>query len=362
VTGKQAACVSTVLRQPETTNSVSCTYAMFNSAASPWCAAATRALNGKAPFPPREICYNRNIVIPDLPAGWSTIMRPNLMPETVYVMNGPNAGPVEIDSTVGGRAANDGRQITMAGNRFSYGLGVRATSEVRVTYRRQCWAMVASVGVDDEQNGWGVGEFVVRSQSLTQTVLANSTRLNGNTFLKAGSEPIQMTVANIHTLLGIRLQATRPWGGTYRIGNIVNDHLNWGDIRFLCGPDAPYLPEVSASITYANGTGPTKRAKVGDTVLFQGSATDWTGKAIAPNTFEWFVNLVHCQGPLCHTHFVQQIPTQEGLPSVAGGQLLIEDHPLDGGQYFYMQIRLAATDMCGRRNYIDKNIIVDRTA
>lgn len=360
VTPTLASCFSAVLNQPASIGSVSCTYMMYTNSSNSWCPLATTALNGKVPFPPASVCYNKNIQIPPLPAGWSTIMRPNVMPGIVYAQNGPNAGPVEIDASVGGTAAVDGAQITIGGNRYSYGLGVRAISEVRVTFKQQCYAITAQVGVDDETNGQGVGEFIVRSMSASGTILANSTQLNGGRYQAGGAEPFPLTVTGLNTLMGVRLQAIRPFANTYRGGNIANDHLDWGDIRFLCGPDAPYLPQVAASVTFiSGGTGNAKRVKVGDKVAFSGSAIDWQGKPIPATKFEWFVNLVHCQGPLCHTHFVQQIPAQDGLPGVAGGTITIDDHPLDGNQYFYFQIRFAATDACGRRNYVDKNLIVD---
>lgn len=356
---KTGECVAAVLNAPASVGSVTCAYADYIDPKNTWCAKATGVLKGKAPLPPREFCYNKAVTLPDLPSGWSVIMRPNMFPEVTYVRNGPGAGPVEVDASVGGVLPNDGQQITVSGNRYSYGLGVRASSEVKVTFRGKCYALVTDVGVDDEMKGMGGGEFVVRTQSLAETILANSTALRNGIFMRGGTEPFTMTVNNLHTLMGVRLQANRP--STYTVGNITMDHLDWADIRFLCGPDAPYLPKVQASVTFVKGgTGTAKRAKVGDIVAFSGSARDFNGSPISVDRFEWFINLVHCQGPLCHTHFVQQIPASAGLPSVASGQLTIDDHPLDGNQYFYFQIRFAATDVCGRRNYVDKNIIVDK--
>ncbi|KAI9032982.1 Sorbosone dehydrogenase-domain-containing protein [Hyaloraphidium curvatum] len=358
VPADRQACISAVLNAPVAIRTVACTFATYNStlAAYRWCFLATSQLGGRPPTPPRSFCYPGPRVNA-LPASWSTIMRPNQIPGISYRLNGPGAGPVEIDSSVGGTAANDGRQMTINGNRFSFGLGVRANSEITVSYFYRCFALEANVGVDDESGGRGVGEFAV--QTLNRVGLGNSTTMMGGRFLAGGRDPLRFRVTNLHRYQGIRLIATRPFGGTYSAGNIVDDRLDWGDIRLLCGPDAPYLPNLTATISVVSGSGTPRRARPGTVISFRGSATDFRGQAIAARSFEWFTNLIHCQGPLCHTHFLSQIPALPGDPGLASGRLTIPPHPLDGSQYYYIQIRFAATDMCGRRNYVDRNIIVD---
>jgi len=41
---------------------------------------------------------------------------------------------------------------------------------------------------------------------------------------------------------------------------------------------------------------------VDQTVTFTGSAIDFNGQALDESAYEWSLNLVHCQGSVCHVH------------------------------------------------------------
>ncbi len=80
---------------------------------------------------------------------------------------------------------------------------------------------------------------------------------------------------------------------------------------------------------------------IGSKVSFAGTAVDYTGYPIPIESWTWYINLLHCQGDNCHTHFLGTYP---GIP---GGSFNADDHPLGGGQYFFYEVRLQVTH-CGR--------------
>lgn len=79
-------------------------------------------------------------------------------------------GPVEVDQSNGEQPANDGRTITLNGEKYSRGLGIHANAEVVYdldgAYRR----FISDVGVDDEVGNGGSVNFEV----WTDGVLAYS--------------------------------------------------------------------------------------------------------------------------------------------------------------------------------------------
>jgi len=62
-------------------------------------------------------------------------------------------GPVEKDTSVGGKAAGDGKTITIAGVQYAKGLGVRATSKIIYNLSGQYSTFLSDIGVDDESSG-----------------------------------------------------------------------------------------------------------------------------------------------------------------------------------------------------------------
>jgi len=280
--------------------------------------------------------------IPALPAGWDTIMYAGNFPGIQFLNNG-NWGPVEIDASVGGRAALDGQQITIGGVRFSKGIGMRQTGNITIPIGKYCYRFVAEVGVDDESKGVGAAEFVIRNGR--GSTLWNSTRARNNVFLKAGDLPFAVDIRNLHTLDALNLWGLRPWANTIPTSLYPQTSIDWGNARLFCGPDAPYLPTVSI-VTPVR----TKTFNIEESISFSGQAFDFKGAAIDPANFFWMINLIHCQGPLCHTHFVVQ------LDGVASGSFIASDHALASAQYFYYEVRLVVTDNCGRSNFATRNL------
>jgi hypothetical protein len=63
--------------------------------------------------------------------------------------------------------------------------------------------------------------------------------------------------------------------------------------------------------------------------------------------------LQHCQGPLCHTHYLYS------LDGVDRGRFVVDDHDTAGGkQYFFYELQLSVTDQCGRVGKATRNILV----
>jgi beta-galactosidase len=59
-------------------------------------------------------------------------------------------GPVERDRSNGGRAAGDGRRISIRGTTYTKGLGVHSDSHVQVALGGRCTRFAATIGIDDE--------------------------------------------------------------------------------------------------------------------------------------------------------------------------------------------------------------------
>lgn len=142
-------------------------------------------------------------------------------------------------------------------------------------------------------------------------------------------------------LLGVsklRLQVKPPAG--YKAEDA--DHINWGDLRVFCGPDAPYVPRIWINAPESDIT-----AKVGELVFFSGGAEgeqskvlqrhpspstnqfpdisllepDWKGNAIPWQSLSWTVNIVHGQGQGSHIH-----PATFYFPQTGWGSFLVEAH------------------------------------
>jgi glucose/arabinose dehydrogenase/PKD repeat protein/endonuclease YncB( thermonuclease family) len=76
--------------------------------------------------------------------------------------------------------------------------------------------------------------------------------------------------------------------------------------------------------------------RVGDTINFSGSATDYDGSPIASDRLNWQVIVHHCPQGSCHIHFLQQA-------TGANGSLLVPDHADD----VYLELQLTATNNAG---------------
>jgi alpha-galactosidase len=72
----------------------------------------------------------------------------DLSPYRFYVSNG--YGPIELDMSNGEQFAQDGRQISLNGQRYARGLGVHAPSTLQYVPNGKCTRFKADIGLDDE--------------------------------------------------------------------------------------------------------------------------------------------------------------------------------------------------------------------
>jgi hypothetical protein len=240
-----------------------------------------------------------------------------------------SGGPVEVDSSVGGANIGDGNQITIGKVRYQRGLGMRSGGLAGFPLQGRCYRFQSDVGVDDETNGQGFGEFIVQHSNQ---IVYNSTADAGKP-LHAGDAPRSIDVRDLQGVESVYLQSLKPFGNTMQ-AEAEGDHLSWGSARFLCGPEAPFLPEAYIS-TPAGNAGPID---IDSVVTFSGLGFDYSGYPIDFANFVWNINLIHCQGPLCHKHYLFNM---KGLER---GRFIIENHELTaGGQYYYYEVQLTVT-------------------
>jgi glucose/arabinose dehydrogenase len=87
--------------------------------------------------------------------------------------------------------------------------------------------------------------------------------------------------------------------------------------------------------------------KVGDTITFAGSATDFRGVALPASALSWRINLQHCNraGGSCHTHVIQSL-------TGAGGSFVAPDHEYPS----YLELELTATDGFGLTRTVTRRL------
>ncbi|MGP3982518.1 NPCBM/NEW2 domain-containing protein [Streptomyces sp. KR80] len=127
-------------------------------------------------------------------------------------------GPVERDRSNGEQSAADGGPITIGGVRYQTGLGVHASSSVRIYLGTACSAFSAQVGVDDETDGRG---------SVMFRVLGDGRELAVTPVLRGGAVavPVRADVTGVRML---DLQVTDGGDGNN------SDHADWASATITC--------------------------------------------------------------------------------------------------------------------------------
>ncbi len=127
-------------------------------------------------------------------------------------------GPPERDRSNGESAAGDGHPLTLNGTSYAKGIGAHAGSDIEFWLGGQCSSLTATVGIDDEINGYGGVSFSVVADGRT---LWSSPTVSGK------SDPVPVNV----TLTGarhVRLVVTDT------DGTKSGDHGDWADAKFHC--------------------------------------------------------------------------------------------------------------------------------
>lgn len=125
-------------------------------------------------------------------------------------------GPYERDRSNGGRAAGDGRALTLRGRAFATGLGVHSPSSLTwdcagLPGRR----LQAVVGIDDETRGRGSAVFQVWADGVLRW---------SSPVLTPASAPLPVSVP-VDCSRSLRLAVTGGGDGT------GSDHADWADLR-----------------------------------------------------------------------------------------------------------------------------------
>ncbi|CAM5597782.1 hypothetical protein SNARM312S_06330 [Streptomyces narbonensis] len=129
-------------------------------------------------------------------------------------------GPVERDLSNGETGTGDGSPLRIGGVTYAKGLGSHAPAKVRYYLGGRCTSLTAEVGVDDVQTSRGTVRF---------SVLADGTEKAKSPVLKATDTAWSLT-ADVTGASYVELVADDGGDGN------GNDHADWGNARFHCGP------------------------------------------------------------------------------------------------------------------------------
>ncbi|MEU6417383.1 NPCBM/NEW2 domain-containing protein [Streptomyces spiralis] len=127
-------------------------------------------------------------------------------------------GPPERDRSNGESAAGDGHPLTLNGTAYTKGIGAHANSDIEFWLGGQCSSLTATVGIDDEINGYGGVSFSVVADGRT---LWSSPTVSGK------SDPVPVNVSltgarHVHLVV------------TDTDGTKSGDHGDWADAKFHC--------------------------------------------------------------------------------------------------------------------------------
>ncbi|TCO57283.1 NPCBM/NEW2 domain-containing protein [Actinocrispum wychmicini] len=129
-------------------------------------------------------------------------------------------GPVEKNTSNGGKPAGDGHPLTVNGTTFTQGLGVHAASDISFYLGKACTSFSASVGVDDE--------VAATKGSVVFQVFADATKVADSGTLTGASAAKQIT-GDVSGADELRLVVTDAGNG------IDSDHADWANATISCG-------------------------------------------------------------------------------------------------------------------------------
>ncbi len=144
-------------------------------------------------------------------------------------------GPAERDKSNGQGLAGDGGTLTLNGVPYTKGLGVHASSDIRVALGSACSALTAVVGVDDEVGLNGSVVFQVWTDGVKRY---DSGTMTGAT----ASANVSVPVAGVSLLALVVTDAA---------DGISNDHADWANPQVSCSIEL--TPPTVVTVTPANG-------------------------------------------------------------------------------------------------------------
>ncbi len=137
-------------------------------------------------------------------------------------------GPVEKDTSNGEQAAGDGKPISIAGVKYTKGLGAHAISNIHYKING-CTGLTTDVGVDDEVTGAASVVFQIWSDNLLLFDSGTMTR---------GAKAKTATV-NLTGKQDVYLFLTDASNGN------SFDHGDWASARFTCPVTGPIITSTS---------------------------------------------------------------------------------------------------------------------
>jgi alpha-galactosidase len=139
----------------------------------------------------------------------------------VYAANG--LGPVERDRSNGGRAAGDGKPLSLRSKTHAKGLGVSAGSKIIYRLAKRCARFSAVVGVDDD---------AVSAGSVKIEVWADGEKLypSGDTPISTGADAAQQIDLDVTNKVRLTLLVTSAGDGA------AGDRVDWADAKLDCSP------------------------------------------------------------------------------------------------------------------------------
>jgi hypothetical protein len=169
------------------------------------------------------------------------------MPTKGTPINGK--GPMELDKANGGSAAGDGKQITLAGVKYTKGLGVWSKSDVSYDLNKKFKSFITDIGIDDAV---GDGGTVIFKVYLDGTKVYDSGTRKGSSSTKS----LNIDVTGKSTL---RLVVDSQDGST------SNDSADWAGARLVAvnAGTAPAFSNSSALCTNSVASPPSSRIIVG---------------------------------------------------------------------------------------------------
>jgi hypothetical protein len=133
-------------------------------------------------------------------------------------------GPVERDRSNGDSAAGDGNTITLNGVRYSKGLGVHASSEVRYNLAGNYTTFLADIGLDDEMDPQGLVGSIVFQVWADGVKLYDSSECGGAMNTASATRKV---CVNVTSKLELRLVVTDGGDDNWF------DHADWAGARLI---------------------------------------------------------------------------------------------------------------------------------
>jgi fibronectin type 3 domain-containing protein len=158
----------------------------------------------------------------------------------ISAVNG--SGPPELDLSNGTSAAGDGKPLTIGGQKYNYGLGVRARSEIKYALDDRYDMFRAVIGIDDEVGNAGSAVFEVWTDGV---------RAYQSPVMKGSMAGVAVAVP-VENVRELTLIVTDGGDGS------ASDNADWADARFEGVETVKYLSDLSWTSS-TNGSGPVEK-------------------------------------------------------------------------------------------------------